>query len=73
MEIQGELNRLAGTDGLGEALAANIWAGTIDLETVGALNALAETDGLDMQSVCNVLASTNGLGVALALAGIPTP
>lgn len=41
LEVQGELNRLAGTSGLGEARAANVYAGTTGLETVGALNAKA--------------------------------
>lgn len=70
-EIQAQLNRLAGTTGLGEAGAANVYAGTTNLETVGALNARAGTKNLDMQGVCNALAGTNGLGVVGALASIP--
>lgn len=73
LEVQGELNRLAKTDGKGEALAANIYAGTTNLETVAALNAKASTSGLDMQGVCNALAGTSGLGVAEALSRISTP
>lgn len=71
MELQGELNRLAKTSGLGEAAAACVWAGIpIGTETVGALNTLAGTSGLDLQGVCNVLAGTTGLGAPAALATI---
>lgn len=76
MEIQGELNRLAKTEGRGEAAAANIYAGTSGLEIVGALNVKAGNTFpiyLDMQGVANQLAGTTGLGVAAALAAIPTP
>lgn len=73
-EVQGELNRLAKTTGLGEAGAACVWAGIpIGRETVGALNVKAGTSGRDMQGVCNTLAGTNGLGVVGALIAIPTP
>lgn len=73
LEVQGELNRLAKTSGQGEALAANLYAGTTGLETVAALNAKALKSGLDMQGVANALAGTSGLGVAEALSRIPTP
>ena len=76
LEVVAELNRLAGTSGLGEAGAANAWAGTTGLEAVGALNHKAgltvQTQWLDMQGVCNYLAGTSGLGTAAALAQIPT-
>jgi hypothetical protein len=73
MEIQGELNRIAGTVGLGEAKAACLIASAktatsvVGLETVGALNLAAGTVGLGYQGVANVLAGTTGLGIALAL------
>mgnify|MGYP001565338940 CR=1 FL=1 len=82
LDVQGELNRLAGTTGLGEALAARTWAGVgcpEGYEVVGALNWKAYHVGadehrekwLELQGVCNFLASTTGLGVAGALAAIP--
>ena len=46
LDVQGELNRLAGTSGLGESRAANVYAGTTGLETVGALNTKASSVGL---------------------------
>jgi len=58
---------------LGEALAANLYAGTSGLTVVGALNAKAGTKGLGLQGVANVLAGTTGLGVCLALSKIATP
>lgn len=70
-EMQGELNRIIGTFGIGEAKAANIWAGTTGLETVGALNVKNGTFGLECQEVCNQLAGTKGLGVIGALSRIP--
>jgi hypothetical protein len=74
LEVQGELNRLAHTTGLGEAAAACVYAGIpIGTETVGALNAKNGTVGIELQGVCNALAGTDGLGVAGALASIPTP
>jgi len=80
MELQGELNRLAGTDGVGPALAARIWASCpFDYDTVGCLNYKAffaagdehREKWLDLQGVCNVLAGTDGLGAPEALSRIP--
>lgn len=74
LELQGELNRLAHTHGLGEAAAANVWAGTTGHETVGALNAKAGNAAgnlKELQGVCNQLAGTSGLGPPGALSRIP--
>lgn len=73
MELQGELNRLAGTSGLGPAAAACLWAGVAvgTFEVVGALNYKAGTVGLELQGVCNALAGTVGLAPPGALAVIP--
>lgn len=77
MDVQGELNRLAHTFGLGEAGAANVYAGTADLETVGALNVKAGVTNplnyTDLQGAANALAGTTGLGTPEALSRIPTP
>jgi len=79
LDLQGELNRLAGTSGLGAAAAANAWAGTTGLEVVGALNAKARDDldswpfDQDLQGVCNALAGTDGLAPPGALSTIPDP
>lgn len=73
MDVQGELNRIAGTTGLAEAGAANAYAGTSGLETVGALNVAAGNsliDYKDLQGVANQLAGTVGLGTPLALSMI---
>lgn len=79
MDLQGELNRLAGLDGVGAAQAARTYANCpFDYDVVGALNYLAfadETgehreDWLDLQGVCNVLAETEGLGAPEALSRI---
>lgn len=75
-DLQGELNRLAGTDGLAEAGAANAWAGTDGLDAVGALNALMRGSDptwqdQDLAGVCNALAGTTGLDAPGALATIP--
>lgn len=67
VELVGELNRLAGTEGLEEAGAANAYAGTSGLETLGALNEAAGTWGLGMGAVCNLLAGTSGLSPLAAL------
>ena len=73
------LNRLAGTltvDGratLGEAGAANAYAGTVGKETVGALNVAAGNvlpNYRELQGVLNQLAGTTGLGVAEAASRI---
>lgn len=79
LDLQGQLNRLALTDGLGAAGAANAWAGTTGLEVVGALNALARAEldewpeDQDLAGVCNALAGTDGLDAPGALATIETP
>lgn len=61
-DLLGELNRAAGTTGLGFSGACNALAGTTGLEGVGALNAKAGTSGLDLDGVLNRLAGTTGLG-----------
>ena len=68
--LQDNLNRLAGTEGLAEAGAANAWAGTSGLALVGALNFHAGTTGLDLQGVLNELAGTEGLAVVGAAEAI---
>lgn len=74
MDVQGELNRLAHTDGLGESMAACIWAGiAVGTQLQGALNVIAGTTGLASQGAANVIAGTNGLGLDAALGEIPTP
>lgn len=70
MDVQGELNRIAGTDGLAEAAAANEYAGTVGLDVVGALNEANGSEDLDLQGVANALAGTTGLGVPEALSRI---
>lgn len=70
LDVQGELNRIAGTSGRGEAYCANLIAGTNGLETVGALNTYvgnARINWIDLQGVANQMAGTNGLGTAKAL------
>jgi hypothetical protein len=74
LAFQGELNRLAGTVGRGEAAAANIWAGTTGLSTLAALNHKAgNAAGVyrGFGAVCNQLAGTSGLAPAGALSHIP--
>lgn len=76
LDVQGELNRIAGTTGVGPALCANIIAsdtvpGTTGYDVIGALNIAAGTSGLDLQGVANALAGTTGLGVVAALALVP--
>lgn len=66
LELQGALNKKAGTNGLGAQGAANVIAGTSGLSLVGALNAKAGTKGLELNGVLNVLAGTSGLGTDLA-------
>jgi hypothetical protein len=65
MELQGELNRLAGTTNLESAGAANVLAGTSKLELVGALNAYAGTTGLELNGVLKVIAAAHGGNPAL--------
>ena len=75
------LNRLAGTlvgdvPTLGNAGAANVYAGTTGLDTVGALIVKAGNSlpgYLDLQGVLNALAGTSGLGVDEAASRITTP
>ncbi len=71
-EVQGELNRINNTFGVGEAAAANDYAGTTGLETVAALNRAAgitnPANYLDLAGVCNLLAGTTGLEPPGALA-----
>lgn len=70
MDVQGELNRIAGTSGLGEAGAANVIAGTDGLDTAGALNTYVGNDPInwkDLQGVANQMANTSGYGTAYAL------
>lgn len=76
-----ELNRLANggtypalTAYLGEAGAANKWAGTTGLSLIGALNVKANiTDkklNQGLNKVANTLAGTTGLEALVALRGI---
>ena len=61
---------------LGNAGAANVYAGTTGLDTVGALNVKAGNSlpgYLDLQGVLNALAGTSGLGVDEAASRITTP
>lgn len=70
LSVQGQLNRIAGTTGLGSQGAANVIAGTTGLATVGALNTYMGNDisnWLDLPGVANQMAGTTGLGTALAL------
>lgn len=60
--LKDSLNRLVGTTGLDEKLAANLYAGTTGLDTKGALNVKAGTSGFDLNLVLNILAGTTGLG-----------
>ena len=70
LEFVGVLNQLAGTSGKGGTNAANVWAGTTNLDTLGALNvkagnAAAHFRGMD--GVCNQLAGTTNLAAVGAL------
>jgi len=62
LALQRELNRLAGTEGLEAAGAANVWAETEGLELVGALNAKAGTDGVELEGVARLLGFTGEEG-----------
>lgn len=72
-----ELNRLANggtyppiTEYVDFGEAANLWAGTTNLDIVGALNTkagLAQIDWQNLAGVCNTLAGTTGLEAAAAL------
>lgn len=65
----GVLNQLAGTFGLGENEAANIYAygSNKNQGLLKALNDKAGTTGLGLDKVCNVIASTTGLSAVDAL------
>jgi hypothetical protein len=66
-ELQGELNRLAGTVGKAEQGAANAWAGTSGLATPAALRVKALALGktvphkADTAAILNIIAGTTGL------------
>lgn len=67
------MNRLAKTSGLAAQGAANVWAGTQNLELVHALNVKAGNtlpNFLELAGVLNQLAGTTGLGVDAAAAAI---
>lgn len=82
-EIVEELNRLAngGTyppriDYVGAAKAANIYAGTTNLDVVGALNVKAgnpRAEWKDFGGVANQLAGTSNLAIAEALSQVTVP
>ena len=60
MSIQGQLARLAETPGASAQQAANILAGTEDLELLGALNAAGGVEGKGIIAACQAMASING-------------
>lgn len=70
MEIQRELNRLAGTTGLDAQAAANDWAGTTQKDLLGALNAKNSSSGLGLNAVCNAIAGTSKKEAKAALESI---
>lgn len=55
-ELAYELNRLAGTENLDAAGAANAWGETDNLELVGAINHLAHTTNLELNGAIKALA-----------------
>jgi hypothetical protein len=63
------LNVLAGTSGLGENEAANIFAygANKQMGLLAALNAKAGTVDLDLNAVCNAIAGTKGMEALHAL------
>lgn len=61
-DLLGELNRAAGTTGLGFNAVCNALAGTTGLDGVGALNALAGTTGVELEGVLNRIAGKTGRG-----------
>lgn len=83
LELNGVLDVLAGSTGLGGALAANAaWApinshgakaaslnadGSPKFEMIGALNFKNGSTGLGLDLVCNQIAGTSGLEAQLAL------
>ena len=64
MELQGRMNQLAGTWGLGSAACANLIANTSGLDTVGALNVAAGRDYPSYLDVPGVFGELPGVGVA---------
>lgn len=60
MSIQGQLARLAETPGASAQQAANILAGTEDLELLGALNAAGGVEGKGIIAACQAIAALNG-------------
>lgn len=76
LELEGVLNQLAGTTGLGAAGAANVWAGTKNLELVAALNVKAgnlQGHLLEFEGVCTQLngGKLSGVGALNQLAAVP--
>ena len=67
--LQGALNALANTVGLGEDGAANVWAGTTanPMAMLGALNHKNGSYGLGLNAVCCDLAGVTGLSAVGAL------
>ena len=63
------LNSLAGTSGLGENAAANVYAYGSNKQNglLKALNDKADTTNLGLDAVCNVIAGTKGLSALNAL------
>jgi hypothetical protein len=74
-DLQGELNRLAGTNGLAPQGAANVWAGTSGLGLVAALNIKAGNTTIagykGLNEVCNMIAGTVSLEAVGALQKMP--
>jgi hypothetical protein len=60
MSIQGELARLAQQPGASAQQAANILAGTQDVELLGALNAAGGVEGKGIIAACQAMAAANG-------------
>jgi hypothetical protein len=60
MSMQGELARLAETPGASAQKAANILAGTEDVELLGALNAAGGVEGKGIIAACQAMAANNG-------------
>jgi hypothetical protein len=62
VSLQGDLNRLLGTAGLGSQRAANELAGTNSKELLGALNTIAGTWGKGIIHVMALIAQQQGSG-----------
>lgn len=60
MSMQGELARLAESPGASAQKAANILAGTEDVELLGALNAAGGVEGKGIIAACQAMAANNG-------------